>query len=149
MRQATAYDAVIVGSGACGGWAAMELTRAGLKVLMLEAGAQIDPAKEFRHKFLYEMEYRGQGQPGLLRRYAGSERNYRIMLDNEENPYTTAPGTTYRWGRSRCLGGRTLHWARATDRMADYEFKAASLDGYGMDWAVSSFRTVHSSRPWR
>lgn len=134
---ATVYDAIIVGSGACGGWAAMELTQAGLKVLMLEAGAQIDPAKEFHHKFLYEMEYRGQGRPGLLRRYAGSERNYRIMLDNEENPYTTAPGTVYRWGRSRCLGGRTLHWARATDRMADYEFKAASLDGYGMNWAVS------------
>ena len=59
------------------------------------------------------------------------------MLDNEENPYTTAPDTVYRWGRSRCLGGRTLHWARATDRMADYEFKAASRDGYGMDWAVT------------
>jgi len=131
------HDAVIVGSGACGGWAALELTRAGMKVLMLEAGAHIDPAKEFHHKYLYEMEYRGQGKPGLLRRYAGSERNYRIMLDNEENPYTTAPGTAYRWGRSRCLGGRTLHWARATDRMADYEFKAASLDGYGMNWAVT------------
>ena len=59
------------------------------------------------------------------------------MIDNVENPYTTSPETTYRWGRSRCLGGRTLHWARATDRMADYEFKAASRDGYGMDWAVS------------
>ena len=133
---AVIHDVVIVGSGACGSWAAMELARAGLKVLMLEAGARIEPAREFHHTFLYEMEYRGQGKPGLLRRYSGSERNYRIMLDNEENPYTTAPGTDYRWGRSRCLGGRTLHWARATDRMADYEFKAASLDGYGMNWAV-------------
>jgi choline dehydrogenase-like flavoprotein len=83
------------------------------------------------------MDYRDQGKPGLLRRYSGSERNYRIMLDNEENPYTTAPGTVYRWGRSRVLGGRSLHWARASDRMADYEFKAASRDGYGMDWPVS------------
>jgi choline dehydrogenase-like flavoprotein len=134
---ATSYDAIVVGSGACGGWAALELTRAGMKVLMLEAGAHIDPAKEFHHTFLYEMDYRGAGEPGLLRRYAGSERNYRIMIDNVENPYTTSADTVYRWGRSRCLGGRTLHWARATDRMADYEFKAASLDGYGMDWAVS------------
>ena len=115
----------------------MELTAAGMSVLMLEAGARIDPAQEFHHTFLYELDYRGQGKPGLLRRYAGSERNYRIMIDNAENPYTTSPETTYRWGRSRCLGGRTLHWARATDRMADYEFKAASRDGYGMDWAVS------------
>jgi choline dehydrogenase-like flavoprotein len=135
MRQT--YDAIIVGSGACGGWAAMELTKAGFKVLMLEAGSRVEPARDFHHTFLYQMEYRGQGKPGLLRRYSGSERNYRIMIDNEENPYTTSPETVYRWGRSRCLGGRTLHWARATDRMADYEFKAASRDGYGMDWAVT------------
>ena len=134
---ATVYDAVVVGSGACGGWAAMELTRAGMKVLMLEAGPHIDPAKDFHHTFLYQMEYRGQPKPGALRRYSGSERNYRIMLDNSENPYTTAPDTFYNWGRSRCLGGRTLHWARASDRMADYEFKAASRDGYGVDWPVT------------
>jgi glucoside 3-dehydrogenase (cytochrome c) catalytic subunit len=134
---AQTYDAIVVGSGACGGWAALELTRAGMKVLMLEAGSRIEPAKEFHHTFLYQMDYRGRGKPGLLRRYSGSERNYRIMIDNEENPYTTSPGTVYNWGRSRCLGGRTLHWARASDRMADYEFKAASRDGYGMDWAVS------------
>ena len=131
------YDAIIVGSGATGGWAAMELTQAGMKVLMLEAGSHIDQAKDFGHKFLYQMEYRGQNKPGDMRRYSGTARNYRIMLDNLENPYTTTPGTTYRWGRSRCLGGRTLHWARATDRMADYEFKAASRDGYGIDWPIS------------
>jgi choline dehydrogenase-like flavoprotein len=131
------YDAIIVGSGACGSWAAMELTRVGMNVLMLEAGPRIDPAAHFRHRFPYELDYRGRGKPGVLRRYAGSERNYRIMIDNAENPYTTSPETVYSWGRSRCLGGRTLHWARATDRMADYEFKAASRDGYGMDWAVS------------
>jgi len=134
---ANTYDAIIVGSGPCGGWAGMELAKAGMKVLMLEAGSPVDPAKDFHHTFLYQMEYRGQAKPGALRRYAGSERNYRIMLDNQENPYTTAPGTVYSWGRSRVLGGRSLHWARASDRMADYEFKAASRDGYGMDWAVS------------
>ena len=122
------FDAIVVGSGACGGWAALELAKAGMKVLMLEAGSHVDQ-KDFHHTFLYQMDYRGLGKPGLLRRYSGSERNYRIMLDNEENPYTTAPGTVYRWGRSRVLGGRSLHWARASDRMADYEFKAASRDG--------------------
>src|SRR4051795_4528022 len=130
------YDAVVVGSGACGGWASMALTQSGMRVLMLEAGSAVDP-RDFHHTFLYQLKFRGRGAPGLLRRYSGSERNYRIMLDNRENPYTTAPDTSYQWGRSRCLGGRSLHWARASDRMADYEFKAASRDGYGMDWAVS------------
>lgn len=115
----------------------MELAQAGMKVLMLEAGSPVDEARDFHHTYLYDLKFRGRGEPGLLRRYSGSERNYRIMLDNEENPYTTAPGTVYRWSRSRCLGGRSLHWARASDRMADYEFKAASRDGYGMDWALS------------
>jgi glucoside 3-dehydrogenase (cytochrome c) catalytic subunit len=90
------YDAIVVGSGACGGWAAMELSRAGMKVLMLEAGSKIVPAQDFHHRFLYEMEFRGQGRPGSMRRYTGSERNYRIMLDSTENPYTTSPGTNYR-----------------------------------------------------
>lgn len=130
----TQYDAIVVGSGACGGWAAMQLTQAGMKVLMLEAGSTVD---NFRHIFLYQLDYRGRGKPGLFRKYSGSERNYRIMIDNSENPYTTSPDTVYRWGRSRVLGGRTLHWARASDRFAEYEFKAASRDGYGMDWAVN------------
>jgi choline dehydrogenase-like flavoprotein len=115
----------------------MHLAQAGMKVLLLEAGSAVDAARDFRHIFPYQLAFRGQGQPGMMRRYSGTERNYRIMLDNSENPYTTSPGTEYRWARSRCLGGRTLHWARASDRMGDYEFKAASRDGYGMDWAVN------------
>ena len=134
---AKTYDAIVVGSGACGGWAAMQLSKAGMQVLMIEAGGSVNPARDFHHTFLYQMEYRGKAKPGFLRRYSGSEQNYRIMIDNQENPYTTSPDTMYHWGRSRCLGGRSLHWARASDRMADYEFKAASRDGYGMDWAVS------------
>lgn len=132
------YDAIVVGSGACGGWAAMALAEAGMKVLMLEAGSSVNPAHDFHHTFLYQMEFRGQGKPGYLRKYfIGTERNYRIMIDNRENPYTTAPDKPFRWTRSRVVGGRTLHWARASDRMADYEFKAASRDGYGVDWPLS------------
>ncbi|HEX6465398.1 MAG TPA: NAD(P)-binding protein, partial [Vicinamibacterales bacterium] len=100
----TTYDAIIVGSGACGGWAALELTKAGMNVLMLEAGARIE-TRDFHHRFSYELDYRGLGDPALLRRYSGSERNYKIMIDDVENPYTTSAETNYRWSRSRCLGG--------------------------------------------
>jgi len=133
------YDAVIVGSGACGGWASMQLAQAGSKVLLLEAGSHIDPNKEFRHRWPYELPFRGAGQPGLLRKYfdGATEFNYRIMIDDRENPYTTPPDRPFRWHRSRILGGRTLHWSRASDRMSDFEFKAASRDGYGENWPIT------------
>ena len=133
------FDVAIVGSGACGGWACMTLAQSGFKVVLLEAGSHIDTYKEFRHRWPYEIPFRGAGQPGLLRKYfkGSTEYNYRIMIDDRENPYTTSPDTRFSWRRSRVLGGRTLHWSRASDRMSDLEFKAASRDGYGEDWPIS------------
>jgi choline dehydrogenase-like flavoprotein len=133
------YDVAIVGSGACGGWACMELARAGFRVVLLEAGSSVEPAKEFHHRWPYELPFRGSGQPGLLRKHfrGSTEYNYRIMIDDRENPYTTPEGKPFRWSRSRVLGGRTLHWGRVSDRMSDLEFKAASRDGYGDDWPIS------------
>jgi len=133
------YDVAIVGSGACGGWASMQLAKSGFKVVLLEAGSHIEAYKEFRHRWPYELPFRGAGQPGLLKKYfrGSTEFNYRIMIDDRDNPYTTAPDMPFRWSRSRILGGRTLHWSRASDRMSDLEFKAASRDGYGDDWPIS------------
>jgi choline dehydrogenase-like flavoprotein len=133
------YDAIIVGSGACGGWASMELAQSGFKVAVLEAGSDIKPYRDFRHSWPYEVPFRGAGKPGLLRKcFRGStEFNYRLMIDDCENPYTTPADKPFQWSRSRVLGGRTLHWSRASDRMSDLEFKAASRDGYGQDWPIS------------
>jgi choline dehydrogenase-like flavoprotein len=117
----------------------MALAQAGYKVALLEAGSSINPAQDFHHRLPYQLEYHGMGQPGLLRKYfkGSTEYNYRIMIDDRENPYTTAADKPFSWSRSRVLGGRTLHWARASDRMSDFEFKAASRDGYGENWPVS------------
>lgn len=117
----------------------MRLAQAGLKILLLEAGSFIDPVKDFKHRWPYEMPFRGAGEPGLLRKYypGSTEYNYKIMIDARENPYTTPPDQPFRWIRSRILGGRTLHWARVSDRMSDFEFKAASRDGYGENWPLS------------
>lgn len=135
----TTYDVVIVGSGACGGWACMELATSGFKVLLLEAGSHIEPYRDFHHTWPYEVPFRGAGQPGLLRKYfkGSTEFNYRLMIDSRENPYTTSPDKPFNWNRSRVLGGRTLHWSRASDRMSDFEFKAGSRDGYGENWPIS------------
>lgn len=133
------YDIAIVGSGACGGWACMALAQSGFKVVLLEAGSRIEPYREFHHRWPYELPFRGAGQPGFLRGYyrGATEYNYRIMIDDRDNPYTTAADKPFRWSRSRVLGGRTLHWSRASDRFSDLEFKAASRDGYGEDWPIS------------
>jgi choline dehydrogenase-like flavoprotein len=133
------YDIVIVGSGACGGWACMQLAQAGFKVALVEAGSSVSPVKDFHHRWPYELTYRGAGQPGYLRKYfkGSTEYNYRIMIDDRENPYTMAEDKPFHWSRSRVLGGRTLHWGRCSDRMSDLEFKAASRDGYGDNWPIS------------
>ena len=133
------YDIAIVGSGACGGWACMALAQAGFKVVLLEAGSHIDTYKEFGHRWPYELPFRGAGQPGFLNKFhkGATEYNYRIMIDDQDNPYTTAPDKPFHWRRSRVLGGRTLHWSRASDRFSDFDFKAASRDGYGDDWPIS------------
>ena len=117
----------------------MALTEAGFRVVLLEAGSRIDPAKEFHHTWPYELPFRGAGQPGLLRKHfkGSTEYNYRIMIDDRENPYTTPADKPFHWSRSRVLGGRTLHWGRVSDRMSDHEFKAAARDGYGEEWPIA------------
>ncbi len=104
------------------------------------AGSPVNPAKDFQHKFLAPVWITvGKVSPAssgaLLRQTSGTIAS--CFRQPGESPTPRLPDTVHRWGRARVLGGRTLHWARASDRMADYEFKAASRDGYGMDWAVS------------
>ena len=141
------YDAIVVGSGATGGWTAKVMTEAGMDVLMLEAGRAFDPETDFReHTLPHDMELRGRPDPRneLLQRrhrqsycYACTEVNADFFIDDVDNPYTEAPGTHFNWIQGNVVGGRSIMWARQSYRMSDYDFKAASLDGYGMDWPIS------------
>ncbi len=147
MAKQEIYDAIIVGSGATGGYAAKELAEKGMRVIVLEAGRKLDPMKDFtEHKWPYEMKYRGQlgnatvfgkRQPVQSKCYACNEYSHQFFVDDIDNPYTTADRKPFDWIRGRHVGGRSIMWGRQSYRLSDYELKAASHDGYGDDWPVS------------
>ncbi len=138
-----AYDAVVVGSGATGGWVAKQLTEAGLSVALLEAGGAVDPSQFSEHVQPYQTRYRFRAKAFMRNRpmqrlnYACEETNYKWYVNDVENPYTTPEDKPFRWIRLRALGGRSLTWGRGVFRMSDLDFKAASRDGWGIDWPIS------------
>jgi choline dehydrogenase-like flavoprotein len=133
------YDVCIIGSGAGGGTAAKVLTEGGLNVVMLEAGPRLNPDKDFKeHVWPYELDHRGVGVAGKGK----GQFNDEFLAPNgfwdiEGEPYTTAPGTTFRWFRSRIEGGRTNHWGRIALRFGEADFRARSTDGMGDDWPIT------------
>lgn len=140
------YDALIVGSGASGGWVAKELTEAGMNVLMLEAGPPRIPARDFtEHTWPYQVRYRGFGdqrtllteQPVQRLCYACDEYSHQFFVNDNEHPYTFPPDKPFMWIRGRQVGGKTFCWARESYRYSDYEFKAAERDGYEQSWPFS------------
>ncbi|MFZ0517631.1 MAG: GMC family oxidoreductase [Acidobacteriaceae bacterium] len=129
------YDAIIVGSGAGGGMTAYSLTHAGAKCLMLEAGDWYDTAKDSKWlQWGYDAPHRGASKtpfgPGGFEAIVGG-------YDVEGEPYTCAPGTDWKWFRSRMLGGRTNAWGRISLRNGPYDFKPYSRDGKGFDWPIT------------
>lgn len=136
-----AFDVVVVGSGATGGWAAKELTEAGMKVALLEAGKKITPKDFTEHTQPWQLPYLGmspkifEDRPIQGRCYACTEYNYKWFVNDKENPYLQAK--PFSWIRQRVLGGRSMSWGRQSYRMGNLDLKAASHDGYGNDWPVS------------
>ncbi len=141
------YDAIVVGSGATGGWAAKELTEKGLRVLLLEAGKLLDPDKDYKMiSWPYERKDRAlipqtevlkARQPIQSKCYACEVYSPHLFVDDIDNPYTTPDGKPFDWIRGRQVGGRTIMWGRQSYRLSDIEFKAASRDGFGEDWPFS------------
>ena len=139
QRSPKLYDVCIIGSGAAGGMAAKVLTEGGLNVVLLEAGPPVNPEKDFK-MFLwpYELPHRGGGVGLKLTGEVGDE----FLAPNgawsiEGEPYTTAPGSRFRWFRSRIVGGRTNHWGRIALRFAPVDFQSRSRDGLGDDWPIT------------
>lgn len=130
------YDAIVVGSGAAGGISAYVLAHAGLRVLMLEAGRDYDPATETpMFQLPKDAPLRGTAIPEKPFGFYDATVDGGWEVPGE--PYTTAEGTEFKWWRSRMLGGRTNHWGRISLRLGPYDFKPRSRDGLGFDWPLS------------
>jgi choline dehydrogenase-like flavoprotein len=138
------YDAVVVGSGASGGWAAKRLAEAGIRVALVEAGRPQDDGQFTEHQPVFTLKYRDQAKE-LMRRtrprqqdcYACMEYNYHWFVNDLEEPYLAPVDKPFAWiGRTRIVGGRTNVWGRQSYRLSDLDFKAKSHDGYGDDWPL-------------
>lgn len=142
-RNQPVYDAIVVGSGATGGWVAKVLSEAGMKTLVLEAGPKITDADFTEHLENWQIKYRGlspeiaRNRPIQSMKYACREQNYHWFVDDYLNPYTTPKDMPYQWTRGRQLGGRTLMWGRLSWRLGQNDLKPKSWDGYGEDWPIS------------
>ena len=139
------FDVIVVGSGASGGWAAKRLSEAGVKVALLDCGRPQSDQNFTEHMAEFQLPYRNS-VPEVINRtrpiqkdcYACTEFNYRWFCNDIDEPYTTSPGTQFSWqGRVRMIGGRTNVWGRISLRLSDLDLKAASFDGYGVDWPIA------------
>lgn len=137
------YDAIVVGSGISGGWAAKELTEKGLKVPMLERGRNIEHIKDYvnANKEAWDYPHRGRrtqqmekDYPVLKRDYPLNETNLDYWVNDKESPYTEIK--RFDWFRGYHVGGRSLMWGRQSYRWSDFDFEANAKDGIAVDWPV-------------
>ena len=137
------YDAIVIGSGISGGWAAKELTEKGLKTIMLERGRDIVHVKDYvnANKGPWEFPHRGgrttemvKDYPVLKRDYALNETNLDYWVDEKESPYVEVK--RFDWFRGYHVGGKSLMWGRQSYRWADVDFEANAKDGVGVDWPI-------------
>jgi len=137
------YDAIVVGSGISGGWAAKELTEKGLQVLLLERGRNIEHITGYTNatKAPWELPHRGrnsrrliEAHPVLKRDYVLYEGNVDYWADETECPYREEK--PFDWFRGYHVGGRSLMWGRQSYRWSDFDFAANQQEGIGVDWPL-------------
>lgn len=145
MIDTNTFDAIVVGSGITGGWAAKELTENGLKTLVLEAGRNVVPEEDYvEHVPEWEMKFRGMGdrrklaqeQPIQSACYACDEWSSKFFINDKEHPYTMDAGKPFMWIRGRQVGGRSITWGRQSYRWSDLDFEANVREGIAIDWPI-------------
>jgi choline dehydrogenase-like flavoprotein len=143
MPETNVYDAIVIGSGVSGGWAAKELTQKGLKTLMLERGRDIKHIKDYVNasKDIWDFPHRDEPTQEMKKTYPMLSTDYPLneqtkgMWANEvESPYSqTKP---FAWFRGYHVGGRSLLWGRQSYRFNKWDFEANAKDGFGVDWPI-------------
>jgi choline dehydrogenase-like flavoprotein len=137
------FDAIVIGSGMSGGWAAKEFTGKGLKTLVLERGRDVKHLKDYptTNMMPWEFEHRGQipvaikdANPVISRCYAFKEDAMHFFVKDTEHPYLQEK--PFDWIRGYQVGGKSLMWARHTQRWSQYDFEAPKRDGYVVDWPI-------------
>lgn len=137
------YDAIVIGSGISGGWAAKELTQKGLSTIMLERGRDIEHVKDYVNatKGPWQFPHRGgrtqkmiNDYPVLKRDYPLNEINLDYWANDQESPYTEVKRMD--WFRGYHVGGRSLMWGRQSYRWSDLDFEANAKDGIAVDWPI-------------
>ncbi len=143
QQQVEQFDAIVVGSGISGGWAAKELTERGLRVLLLERGKSVQHQKDYPNarKGPWEYPHRAgrsremiDAYPVLRRDYPLNEKNLDWWVNEKESPYTEVK--RFDWYRGYQLGGRSLTWGRQSYRLSDLDFEANAKEGVAIDWPV-------------
>ena len=137
------YDAIVVGSGISGGWAAKELAEKGLKVLMLERGRNIEHIKDYvnahneawnyPHRDLATQEMK-ELEPVIKRDYPLNESTYGMWESHQTSPYVEKK--RFDWYRGYHVGGRSLLWGRQSYRLNEADFMANAKEGVGVDWPI-------------
>lgn len=147
------YDAIVIGSGITGGWAAKELTEKGLKTMVLERGREVKHLQDYPtiNKAPWDFKYRKMDShrvkeeyPIQSKKYNFSEASKHFFVKDTDHPYDHPENKPYWWFRGYQTGGKSLIWGRGAYRWSDYEFDVHSTDGHGVDWP---FR-YKDIKPW-
>ena len=135
------YDAIVVGSGISGGWAAKELCQKGLKTLLLERGRNVEHIKDYTTASMHPWEFPNRlavteqdRAENPVQCQAYDEGSKHFYVSDREHPYIQS--TPFNWIRGYQVGGRSLVWGRQTYRLSDLDFEANAKDGFGTDWPI-------------